>query len=48
VIYHALDCSPCRRSPTCNGAYTCLREISPDEVMHEVWAMVREAPGGRL
>jgi len=33
VIYHALDCSPCRRNPTCNGAFTCLREITPDEVL---------------
>ena len=46
VIYHALDCSPCRRNPTCNGAFTCLREISPDEVMREVRAVVPDASGG--
>lgn len=44
VIYHALDCSPCRRNPTCNGAYTCMREISVDEVL-DVARAVMAAPG---
>jgi heptosyltransferase-1 len=35
VIYHALECSPCRRKPTCNGAFDCMREITPGEVMSE-------------
>ena len=35
IIYHALPCSPCRRSPTCNGAFTCLREITADEALAE-------------
>jgi heptosyltransferase-1 len=35
VIYHALECSPCRRNPTCHGAFTCLREITPAEVLGE-------------
>ncbi len=25
VLYHPMDCSPCRRRPTCEGAYTCMR-----------------------
>lgn len=33
VLYHRLPCSPCRRSPTCNGDYTCMREIQVDEVL---------------
>lgn len=33
VIYHALECSPCRRRPTCGGAFTCMRGITPDEVL---------------
>ncbi len=33
VIYHHLECSPCRRKPSCGGAFTCLREITPDEVL---------------
>lgn len=33
VLYHPLPCSPCRRSPTCDGAYTCMRSIEPGEVL---------------
>ncbi|MBK9132154.1 MAG: glycosyltransferase family 9 protein [Gammaproteobacteria bacterium] len=32
VLYHRLECSPCRRHPTCGGAYTCMRLIEVDEV----------------
>lgn len=35
VIWLGLDCSPCRRHPTCDGAFTCLREITPDRVLAE-------------
>ena len=24
VLYHRLPCSPCKRRPTCNGAFTCM------------------------
>ncbi len=33
ILYRAFDCSPCRRRPTCGGAFTCLREIGVDEVL---------------
>jgi heptosyltransferase-1 len=33
VIWLGLACSPCRRRPTCGGAYTCLREITADRVL---------------
>lgn len=33
ILYKALECSPCRRRPTCDGAFTCMREISVDEVL---------------
>lgn len=33
VLYKALPCSPCHRNPTCGGAYTCMREIVPEEVL---------------
>ena len=36
VIYHDLSCAPCKRSPVCDGAYSCMREISADEVMTEL------------
>lgn len=32
VLYHKLPCSPCRRNPTCNGAFTCMLSITEDEV----------------
>ena len=33
ILYKALDCSPCRRRPTCDGAFTCMQEIGVDEVL---------------
>jgi heptosyltransferase-1 len=33
VIWLGLDCSPCRRHPTCGGAYHCLRDITPERVL---------------
>ena len=33
VLYHKQDCSPCRRNPTCNGDFTCMKQITVDEVM---------------
>ena len=35
VLYHALDCSPCKRKPTCGGSFDCMRAISPGQVMAE-------------
>jgi len=34
VLYHRLDCSPCKRRPTCNGAFTCMQSIAVDEVLN--------------
>jgi heptosyltransferase-1 len=36
VIWLNLACSPCHRRPTCNGAWTCLRNISVERVMSEL------------
>jgi len=33
VIYRNLECSPCRRKPTCDGDYTCMKLITADEVI---------------
>lgn len=33
VLYKSLPCSPCKRNPTCGGAYTCMRDITPDDVL---------------
>jgi heptosyltransferase-1 len=38
VIWLGLPCSPCRRHPTCGGAFTCLREITAEGVMDEARA----------
>ena len=35
VLWLGLDCSPCRRRPTCDGAFTCLRDIRPERVLDE-------------
>ena len=36
VIYHDLSCAPCKRRPVCDGAFTCMRDISVNEVMTEL------------
>jgi ADP-heptose:LPS heptosyltransferase len=33
VLYHNLECAPCGNHPTCNGAFTCMRSISVEEVV---------------
>lgn len=33
VLWLGLDCSPCKRKPTCGGAYTCLVDIGPAQVL---------------
>ena len=36
VIWLGMQCSPCKRNPTCDGAYTCLKQIYPEQVINEV------------
>lgn len=33
VLYHTYPCSPCRRSPSCDGRFDCMQAISVAEVM---------------
>lgn len=33
VIYHGLDCAPCKRSPTCAGRFDCMVGITADEAL---------------
>jgi heptosyltransferase I len=35
VMYNPLPCSPCRRSPTCDGDFTCMKSITPAQVLDE-------------
>lgn len=32
VMYDALPCAPCKRHPTCGGAYSCMRGLTPERV----------------
>lgn len=34
ILYKALDCSPCRRRPTCDGRFDCMDRIGVDEVLN--------------
>ena len=36
VLYDALACSPCRKSPTCGGTFDCLRALTPERVFEAV------------
>jgi len=33
VLYHPLPCSPCRRSPSCEGRFDCMQALTVAEVM---------------
>ncbi len=33
VLYHQLPCSPCRRTPACDGRFPCMQAIAVDEVV---------------
>lgn len=33
VLYDALSCAPCRKSPTCGGRFDCLRALTPERVL---------------
>lgn len=44
VLYHPLACSPCKRRPTCGGAFTCMREIQVEEVLAAARALIGRPP----
>ncbi len=44
VLYHRLPCSPCKRRPTCAGAFTCMREIRVGEVLAAACQVIGRAP----
>lgn len=43
VIYLNLECSPCRRNPTCGGRFECLRDITPQSVEKTLNHLLKEA-----
>ncbi len=36
VLYNKQPCSPCRRSPTCSGLYTCMSSIGVEDALSEI------------
>jgi len=42
VLYHKLECSPCRRNPTCEGRFDCMRALTPEYVFDE-WQRLQAA-----
>jgi heptosyltransferase-1 len=44
VLYHELDCSPCKRRPTCEGAFTCMRLITIEEILNAARGVLGAAP----
>lgn len=39
VLYHKLQCSPCRRNPTCEGRFDCMRALTPEMIAQEWQAL---------
>ncbi|MGQ0622202.1 MAG: glycosyltransferase family 9 protein [Panacagrimonas sp.] len=44
VMFDALPCAPCRRHPTCGGAFTCMRQLTPDRVAAAAFELLGDAP----
>lgn len=44
VMYDALDCSPCRRAPTCHGRFDCMRQFTVERVLNAALELAG-APG---
>jgi len=44
VLYHSRPCSPCKRRPTCHGAYDCMRDIGVDEVTRAARVLLEATP----
>ncbi|MEM9383709.1 MAG: glycosyltransferase family 9 protein [Pseudomonadota bacterium] len=44
VLYDRLECSPCRRHPSCNGAFTCMRHHTPTRVLDAALGLMESSP----
>jgi heptosyltransferase-1 len=40
VLSQNLPCSPCRRHPTCSGAFPCMGELAPQQVLQTALALL--------
>jgi len=36
VLYHKMSCSPCRRNPSCDDDFTCMKKLTIEEIMANV------------
>ncbi|WP_370977767.1 glycosyltransferase family 9 protein [Agaribacterium sp. ZY112] len=36
VLFMDLNCSPCKRKPSCGGTYDCMKDLNPDFVLAEI------------
>lgn len=41
VLYRNLPCSPCKRRPTCDGDFTCMKSIGVQDVLDAARGLVR-------
>ena len=39
VMYDALPCSPCRRRPTCDGRFDCMKQLTVERVLAQAQAL---------
>jgi heptosyltransferase-1 len=44
VLYNRLACSPCKRSPTCDGRYDCMKSITSDDVCRAARRLMENGP----
>jgi heptosyltransferase-1 len=47
VLFDALACAPCRKNPTCEGRFDCLRALTPERVYDAVCGLLNLPPAGR-
>ncbi|MDE1998384.1 MAG: lipopolysaccharide heptosyltransferase II [Burkholderiales bacterium] len=40
VMYDALPCSPCRRRPTCDGRFDCMKQLTVERVLAQANALL--------
>jgi heptosyltransferase-1 len=40
VLYAALPCSPCKRRPTCDGRFDCMRQHTVDNILAETTTLL--------
>jgi len=42
VLYEKMACSPCRRTPTCNNDFTCMKSIAIEQVFKVAQNLVKQ------